>query len=717
MALRETIKQKTTRKKLVAVPPPQSLPPVRLGVIAVVLLVWMGLIIGRLVKYQVHEHQVMCERAEQQQQRVVETTPRRGTITDRNGYQLATSTEVSSVYISPGQVPKPAPHVDELAKILDMPRETVLQRLTSSKVFVPLKRKITDDQAKAITQLDIPGIQFVTETKRSYPQNELASTVLGYVNFEEQGVAGVEREFDKHLRGTAGKVLVESDAKGRPFHRNQQTSEVGQSLTLTVDQRIQYKTEQILKETVASTRAKGMMAVVMDPTTGDILALATTPTFDPNTRAEDEEDIRARRNRVAEEAYEPGSVFKIVTYSAALEEKLLRPSDGINCQGGSITIAGHTVRDGGGYGMLTATEAISVSSNVAAIKTGRQLGKERLLKYVERFGFGQSTDAGFPAESAGAIGGVNRWSDLSYASLPMGYEIQVTPLQLAGAIGALANDGVWVQPHIVRNILSTTGDVIFDTEPKTRRVVSVKTAQDMRTMLRNVVERGTAKKAKLNGYSAGGKTGTAKKFDHKIGRYSEVKYFASFIGLAPVEKPKVVIAVVVDEPPFGAHHGGDAAAPVFKRIAEMVLPIVGAKPDVPFDPQDALLAANQNLPDEPDPFDLPGKPIAAPVSITEAPPADVVLTSTNQATPMSHPSSAAAPTVRNHTPLVTVNAPSRGVRMPDLTGQGLRTAVTTCSKLGIRVQSSGFGIIREQLPAPGELVSPGSTCQVRLSSS
>ncbi|MBX7221272.1 MAG: transpeptidase family protein [Blastocatellia bacterium] len=708
MSLREAIKKNTARKNLIAVTNTQYPTATRLVVVGVVLALWATLVTVRLVRYQVYEHENLTQRADDQVQRVVQTSPKRGTIIDRNGRELARSVEVSTIYVTPTQFVNPAEDANKLAQILNLDRDTVFQRLTSKKKFVCLKRKLEETEANAVRALNLPGIQFVTETKRFYPKNDLASSVLGFVNVEEQGSAGVEMQFDKHLRGTPGKFLIESDGKGRPFNHNEEVSEVGQSMTLTIDERIQYKTEQILRNAVAASGAKGGMAILLQPATGDILAMVSLPGFNPNVSPANEEEIqKTRRNKSVEEAYEPGSAFKIVTYSAALEEKLLTPDRQINCQGGSITIAGHTVRDGGGYGMLTVAEALQVSSNVAAIKTGKQLGKERLLKYVERFGFGHATEAGLPAESPGSIGGVNRWSEMSYASLPMGYEVTATPLQVVAAMSALANGGVWVQPHVVRQITSTTGDVLLDVQPQTRRVVSTQTATEMGKMLQGVVDRGTAKLARLSGYTAGGKTGTAKKFDRKIGRYSETKYFATFAGFAPINRPALAAIVVIDEPPFGQHHGGQAAAPVFKQIVEAALPLVGATPDAPFDAQRGnteLIAANE-IPDEIDPFDLPALKTANPVGTVHG---------GKDKQPPVNPVNVSFSTTENHGTVVTMNLPGRGIAMPNLMGQGLRSAVTSCAKLGIKVQSSGFGVIREQSPTPGTPVPIGSTCLVKL---
>jgi cell division protein FtsI/penicillin-binding protein 2 len=693
--VRNAVAPRKPRAKSSALRPALATPNRRLFAIGCALGVWGVLVVGRLVMLQVHQSDALRDYAERQRQRLIETSPRRGRIVDRNGSEMACSIELPSVFVSPKRVQEPERDAEPLARALGLSREVVLQKFKSPKSFVAVKRKVSQEEAEAVRRLNLPGVQFVMEMKRFYPQNALGAQMIGFVDSEERGQAGVERSFEKHLIGKPGRLLVESDAKGVPFNTVEQAPEVGQSLMLTVDARIQYQVERILQSAVKDGGAKGGVAVVMQPATGEILAMTSVSAgADPTKPSRDEKDLLERyRNRAVAEDYEPGSVFKLVTYSAALEEKLLSPERKIDCQGGSITIAGHTVRDGGRYGALTAQEALEVSSNVAAIKTGRQLGRERLLKYVERFGFGAAANVGLPGEAPGRVGGLKQWSDLSYASLPMGYEVVVTPVQVCAAMAAIANDGAYVQPHVAKKILSTTGDVLLETPPLKRRAVSVQTAQEMRDMLRGVVERGTGKAARLSGYTAGGKTGTAKKFDPKAGRYSETRYFATFVGFAPVKKPEIAVVVVMDEPPFGQHHGGQAAAPVFKRIAETILPLLGVAPDA-MTGGDALFAATP-IPEESDPFD---GPLTNAVARTENV-AD--LTATVSIAPKPAEAS------------VVIPAPD-GAPMPNLIGRGLRSATTECARIGVTLNASGFGVVTSQSPAPGAPVAPGAVCHVRL---
>lgn len=367
--------------------------------------------------------------------------------------------------------------------------------------------------------------------------------------------------------------------------------------------------------------------------------------------------------------YEPGSVFKIVTYAGAFEEKLLTRQQKIDCQGGSIQMNGHTILDGGRYGALTAEEAFAKSSNVAAIKTGLRLGRDRLLRYVERFGFGQPTEVGLAGETPGGVG---QLSDALLGAVPMGYSVNVTPLQLCAAAATIANGGVWVQPHVARRIVSTTGDVLLDIKPRTRRVVSRETAREMTDLMRAVVERGTGKRASVRGYTTAGKTGTAKKVER--GRYSETRYVASFVGFAPATRPALAIAVMIDEPPYGRHHGGDAAAPVFARVVETLLPLLKIPPDT--SPEvDPAWAAGAPLPREATPD---GEAADRPAPLPRP---------TTQATVL------AAPPNPETTSVVTVGDARR---MPDLRGLSLRAALMACAKAGVRLEATGFGIVRTQ---------------------
>ncbi len=673
----------------------------RIAVISIGFLFWAVIIGLRLVHYQVFKHQEMIALAERQQQRTIKTSPKRGAILDTKGRELACSLEVTSIYVAPSEIKTPAEIAPPLAKILDLNLETVLARLTSRRVLVSLKRKVSEKEANEVKALNLPGIHFVTETKRFYPKDELAASVLGFVGLDDDGFAGVERQYDRHIQGRDGYVFVEADAYGKPFARYEKQAEIGQSLVLTLDEQIQFRTEKALREGATSLGARGGVAIVMKPKTGEILAMANLPAFNPNQPINDSKELHnQRRNRAIEDAYEPGSVFKIVTYSAALEAGLIKPEDKIDCQGGMITIADHTIRDGGHYGLLTASEAMEVSSNVAAIKVGRRLGKDLLLETINRFGFGQATNVGLPGESPGFVGGTAHWSDASFGALPIGYQVGVTPLQLIAAMAAIANNGEWVQPHILKHITATTGDIIYKPKIETRRVIKEKTAQTMKNMLEGVVVRGTAKHAQLDGYSAAGKTGTAHKYDNAKHRYAENRYFASFAGFAPINNPAIAVLVVIDEPRLGMHHGGQAAAPIFKEIAQMALSSLSIPPDNPdrtpsgFDKPEVI---EDDIMEEYEEIPLDTQPMLKATNNT---------TSTNIENDNSKNEAKIA--------VVSVSAGNGGLVMPDLIGQGIRTALARTKELDLKLTFEGLGDVAEQYPAAGTAVAAGTSCHVVL---
>ncbi len=686
----------TRRRRVSAADRPAATVDWRLFTIGGLLGLWMLIVIGRLVQLQVYQAETLREKAEQQQQKTFRTTPARGTILDRQGRELATSLKVASVYVAPQNI---RPEEDRrklaatLAAILGLDASKVLEKLTSKRPFVALKRKVSPEEEKAIQNLGLPGVELVTEMQRHYPQGLVGASVIGFVGLsedevEERGKAGVERAFEQHLLGRPGRVIVEQDARRKVFNVLETAPEVGQSLILTLDAQIQFEVERILTEAIREQGSKGGAIAVLEPATGEVLALASSfgdPLHEPPRDAE--ALLRRYRNRAVMDHYEPGSVFKIITYAAAFEEKLLTRQQKIDCQGGSIQMNGHTILDGGRYGALTAEEAFAKSSNVAAIKTGLRLGRDRLLRYVERFGFGQPTEVGLAGETPGGVG---QLSDALLGAVPMGYSVNVTPLQLCAAAATIANGGVWVQPHVARRIVSTTGDVLLDIKPRTRRVVSRETAREMTELMRAVVERGTGKRAAVRGYTTAGKTGTAKKVER--GRYSETRYVASFVGFAPATRPALAIAVMMDEPPYGRHHGGDAAAPVFARVVETLLPLLKIPPDT--SPEiDPAWAAGAPIPTEATPDgEAANRPAAPPLPTTQT----TVL---------------AAPPNPETSSVVTV---SDGRRMPDLRGLSLREALMVCAKVGVRLEATGFGTVQAQSVPPGTLITEGMACQATL---
>ncbi|HBB86283.1 MAG TPA: hypothetical protein DC047_01560, partial [Blastocatellia bacterium] len=497
------------------------------------------------------------------------------------------------------------------------------------------------------------------------------------------GLAGIEQAFNERIIGEPGKLFIEKDSRGLAYASNEIPGRPGQTIVLTIDQSIQYTAEAALTSAIAESHAKSGTAIVMDPHTGEILALANAPTFDPNNVGA--APPAARANWALQNIYEPGSTFKVVAYSAAIEKGLAKPDDHIDCQMGSITVAKRVIHDHHPFGNLTLTEALAKSSNVAAIKLGLRVGDPTMYDYITRFGFGARTGIELPGETAGMIHPLSRWLPSSIGSIAIGQEVGVTPLQMAAAFGALANDGVRIAPHLIREIRSATGTSIYRPNPEQHRVISKDTAHALRGMLEGVTLNGTAKKAQLDGYSAAGKTGTAQKIDPQTKRYSNSKYIASFVGFAPVNNPAVVIIVVIDEP-AGAYHGGDVAAPVFRQIAEQILPEMGVMPDTEFKNANELVA-----------------------SVREAPVRDAKLQT--QIEEEKRASAATLPKVSksNSSEVVYAVSTNKSMLMPDLRGRSVRDVARACAQLGLQLEAHGEGRVIKQTPQPGTELQSGQT--------
>nr|MBA3767756.1 penicillin-binding protein 2 [Acidobacteriota bacterium] len=502
----------------------------RVFIVASVLVFWMFAITARIVYLQTVQHDWLHERARVQQQDSLDTSPLRGLVLDREGRELARSVDTESFFIVPAEISDVARMSAQLAPLVGADARTLQERLREAKErnrkFVWIARKLDEVQAERINALKLEGVYSLKEPKRRYPNGSLAAHVLGFVGLDEVGLAGVEQFYDERVRGLAGKVFIETDARRRPYSSFEQSARPGQSVVLTIDQVIQYRTEQALAGAVERAHAKSGTAIVLDPRTGEILALANAPTFDPNNARNSSAEARA--NQALQNIYEPGSTFKIVAYSAAIEKGLVKPDDHIDCQMGSITVAGRLVHDHHAFGSLTIAEALAKSSNVAAIKLGLRVGDREMYDYMKRFGFGSRTGVELPGETAGLVRAVARWQPSSMGSIAIGQEVGVTPVQMAAAFGTLANDGVRIAPHLVREIRADDGSVVFQASPEQHRVVSVETARTLRGMLEGVTLNGTAKLAQLNGYTAAGKTGTAQKIDPATKTYSKTKYIGSF---------------------------------------------------------------------------------------------------------------------------------------------------------------------------------------------
>ncbi|HKY05793.1 MAG TPA: penicillin-binding protein, partial [Blastocatellia bacterium] len=659
----------------------------RIRIVQALIIFWLLAIGAKLVYLQVGAHDGLRARAENQHQFEIDLSPTRGVIFDRNGNELARSAEVKSLYASPSDIKDPETVAARLSSVLEIDREALLKRLTSKLVLVAVKRKLTPEEITRVDALAIPGLRYVNEMKRFYVSGATASHVLGFVDVDERGMSGIELTYDKLIRGQGGRLLLNVDALKNSYDHELEESVPGANITLTIDTLIQHYAERALADAVRALNARGGTIVILRPATGEILALANAPNFDPN-KITGTTDIQ-RRNRAIETAFEPGSIFKIVPYAAALEEKLVRPDSLIDCGGGEIKIAGRVVHDRP-YGTLTATQALAKSSNVAAIKIGQRLGNDRLARYIEEFGFGRRTGIELPAESSGLFRPASKWAPTTIGSIPMGHEIGVTAVQAVASFAAVANGGAYLQPHLVARVTAPSGEVIEEHKSEPRRIISEATASTLKAMLESVVVQGTGKKAQIGGYRAAGKTGTAQKVDEASGRYSNTKYVASFAGFAPIDNPEIACIVSIDEP-RGAYHGGDAAAPVFARVVADALHILGVPPED--DPRSNLVAGDFRV------YDLPSSVtdsyVASMSENTDARPSlDVAQSAASQES---------AP--REYASVV----------VPDLTGRGIRDAIALCAERGLKIKASGEGVVSSQSPPPGTLITQDTVCHVKLS--
>lgn len=543
----------------------------RLRLITLIFIFTLTLIAFRVIYYQIFQHKKLLKLAESQHSIIIELEPRRGAILDRNMRELAVNLRVDSVYAVARDVKEKKKVARILAPILKKDEALLHERLSRDKLFVWLARKVSEKQARKVKKLNIKGIYLMDESKRVYPKGSLASHAIGFCGTDNVGLESLERRYDRYMRGEKGYKSIIRDAKGREiyaFGGSYIPPRDGYNLVLTIDEVIQHITERSLRRAVKKHNAKAGVAIVMDPSNGDILALAVEPTYDLNDFSKTDSDIR--RNRAVTDLYEPGSVFKIVTASACLDKRIVSLEDNFFCENGAWYVAGHTLHDHRGHGNLTFREVIEKSSNIGTVKAAMKLGEKNLYAYIKAYGFGSLTDIDLPGEISGVVRPLSRWTKYSITAIPMGHEISATPIQIASCISAIANGGELIKPRIVSKIIDSKGVVIKHYNPVTvRRVIAKDTAEKLKGILQGVVERGTGKRARLERYTAAGKTGTSQKIEPN-GRYSHSKFIAFFVGFAPVDEPVISICVMVDEP-HPAYFGGTVSAPVFKEIAQETL--------------------------------------------------------------------------------------------------------------------------------------------------
>jgi cell division protein FtsI (penicillin-binding protein 3) len=713
---------------------------VRLYLLAAILLLWGGAICLRLVYLQIFRYGSFELRAQHQQQRTTEVSARRGIIYDRAGHELAMSIAVDSVFAVPTEIPDLAGTISLLSRITHSDPRELLAKCQAGRTFCWLARKADAETADRIRSLNLRGIYFQKESKRFYPKRELAAQVIGYVGTDDEGLSGIEREYDDKLHGKPGEMLVSVDARKKWFGSVEKQPEPGQNVVLTIDQQIQYIAERELQTAMEQTHAEAGTVIVENPHTGEILALANQPTFNPNLTREI--TPAKLKNHAVSDVYEPGSTFKVVTISAALEEKLTTPKEVFDCQMGSIVINGMRIHDSKPHGLLSVADVLAESSDVGSIKIGMRLGDDRFYKYIRGFGFGQQTGIELPGETRGLSKPPNRWSRVSFAAISMGQEIGITPLQLVGLVSTMANDGVWVAPRIVAatNAPQSTPQTIAFHPAEQRRVISALTAAQMRQMMQGVVLHGTGRKALLEGYTSAGKTGTAQKVDPATHAYSHSKYVASFAGFAPINNPVITVAVILDSA-AGLHQGGQISAPVFQRVAQQVLEYLHTPHDVELPPNRQVLLASREVKDreveEGSPDHL-GDALEIAEAAAPAPSAPSVLVKDAVATgpgvvtaalrvpenvvpedpkPVASSAESQLPAKEDHPSnngTVILDLEQSGTVVPAFAGKSVRAAIEIAQESGLDLDAIGSGLAREQSPLPGVRVPSGSKVTVRF---
>ncbi len=686
----------------------------RLYVLSGLLLLWIVLIVLRLVSLQVVHYGDWVQRAQRQQQRTFEVSARRGIIYDRHGHELAMSIMVDSIFAVPGEIPDQSGTAMLLARILHLDANELLARMKSSRSFCWVARKVDADLSQRVMALKLRGIYTEKEPKRFYPKRELAAQALGYVGLDDEGLGGLERGFESRLKGEPGRMLLSVDARRRGFGRVEREPEPGENLVLTLDEKIQYIAERELDTAMEETQAASGTVIVQNPHTGEILALANRPTFNPNTFRQARPELL--KNHAVSDIFEPGSVFKIVTYSSALQEKLVTPDDPIDCQGGVITIGRIRIHDLHKMGVVPVKEALAHSSDVAAVKIGMKLGDDRFYSYIHSYGFGQHTGIELPGETRGLARPVNRWSKVSIGAISIGQEIGVTPLQLSSMISTIANDGVWTAPRIVAEVTppGRGPHTVVYRPAQQRRVISTMTAAQMKQMMEGVVLFGTGRRAILDGYTSAGKTGTAQKVDPTTHTYSRSKYVATFVGFAPVNNPAVTILVTLDSA-VGQHQGGQIAAPVFQRVAQQVLAYLNVPHDADLrNPQLKVLRASAKDADlaESSPDRL-GDTLEAEVAEPSAPMPSAPAPVLAAATPPPAPNLAAPDPTPPTGGTVVLDVGSGNV-VPSFVGKSMRAAVESAQHAGVELEAIGSGIAREQSPPAGSRIPAGGRVAVKF---
>jgi len=721
----------------------------RFWIICTFFLIWCCIIVGRLFWLQVLRHEDYVERAHKQQQRTFEVAPRRGVLYDRNLHELAMTVQVDSIYANPAEIDDRQTAAHALAAVVHVDpednqttEEQIAARLTSGHNFAWVARRVSSEVAGRVRAMNRKGIYFQKEFQRFYPNNEIAAQVLGYVGVDDTGLGGLEEKFDGQLHGVPGRMFTAMDAHRKVLGSSEREPEPGRNMVLTIDANMQFLAERALEHAMQKTQAASGTVVVQDVHTGQILALAIRPTFNPNQARRTTADLL--RDHAVSDVYEPGSTFKLVTYAAAIDQRLVGPDDIIDCLGGSIKFQGRVIHDDKGehYGRIPVHEALEHSSDVAAVKLALRLGPEHFYHYIRDFGFGARTGVELPGETRGLLRPVNRWGTTSIGSIAIGQEVAVTPVQLVTMVSTIANGGVYLPPHVLlpeptpaagqpqaalqAAAFKPGGDLPNPLPTGAHRVLSTLTSAQMRKMMEGVVLFGTGKQAQLNGYSSGGKTGTAQKIDPATHAYSKTMHVASFAGFAPVNNPVIAVAVIIDTPK-GDYYGASVSAPVFSEVAQQVLEYLGVSHDVDLRPTKALSKADKHVTEDEGTQD--GGDMNALYDAANDLPSDDPLRAQAAAAAQPAPSAAppkalsqlaapqtAAPAASKQTPETSkavMIADTKHLRVPSLVGLPIRKVIEQAGAAGLEVQITGNGTCRQQAPDAGTMVSPGTRIVVR----
>lgn len=666
---------------------------VRLLGVYLLLAIWSLVVVGRLAHLQLYKSPEYRLKAEQQRTGFFDRSPQRADILDRHLDALATSVTLYSVSANPREVTKPLLTARALADVLDQDEHELYERLIGDRAFVYLVRKIPPRQAKQIRGLNLTGIALSEETKRFYPGRDLAAHVLGFTGLNNEGLAGLEYLYNDLIKGEKRRVNLRFDAKRQRYESDVRSdSSDGNTMVLNIDRAVQYISEQVLKETVVSTEAVNGSVIVMDPHTGEILAMASYPTFDPNRY--NDYDPENRRNRAILDIVEPGSTFKTVTFSAVLNENLGAPSDIVDCDVNTLRIAGRRYKEAvRTFGFLTFNEVLAKSSNIGTIKLGLRLGEETFYRYIRDFGFGEKTGIDLPGEQIGLLRPPSQWSKVSIGALSIGQEIGATPLQSLRAMAVIANGGYLVTPSVVRHILTPSGDVLYAPENFRAAILDLQTVTLMKDALSLVTTEGTGTQARLTGYSSGGKTGTAQKF--VAGGYSDTRFVASYTGFAPLEEPVLSAIIVIDEPQTH-YHGGQIAAPAFRQIMERSLIHLQTPRDV--NPELESWPSTQVSRGLRNSESVLLEEEQIPVEQLE----DTVLQLISES--LSNPVSGA------------ITFETKTFPLPDFSGLSLRQVALEFAQLGLRLKVAGTGVAVGQRPVAGSMVSRDMVCEVFFSS-